>query len=65
MAKRRALIPLDELRRWARVSKEEGVSIHGHLAGDGTVTIELHPALPAIDPQPDDFTERLARYARG
>ncbi len=65
MAKRRALIPLDELRRWARVSKEEGVSIHGHLAGDGTVTIKLHPALPAIDPPPDDLDERIARFTRG
>lgn len=64
MTKRRALIPLDELRRWARVSKEEGVSIQGHLAGDGTVTIELHPAAPANDTPQSDLAERLARFGR-
>lgn len=63
MATRRALIRESDLRRWARVSREEGVAIRGRVEINGSVTITLDPfPKPATD-HDDDFDDRLSRFA--
>lgn len=43
MAARRALIRESDLRRLARVSRDEGVSIRGKVACDGTIEVVIEP----------------------
>ena len=43
MAARRALIREADLRRWARISREEGVAIRGSFAPDGSVQVIVEP----------------------
>ncbi|MES2157599.1 MAG: hypothetical protein V4512_07330 [Pseudomonadota bacterium] len=43
MTARRALIRESDLRRWARVSREEGVAIRGSIALDGTIEVLIEP----------------------
>ena len=43
MVARRALIREADLRRWARVSREEGVAIRGSISPDGTVQVVVEP----------------------
>lgn len=61
---RRALIPVADLRRWARVSREEGVAIHGLLNADG-VSITVSPLDPLADHgDDDDFDAKTAQFLR-
>lgn len=46
MAARRALIREADLRRWARISREEGVAIRGSISPDGTVEVLVEPGRP-------------------
>ena len=62
MTVRRALIREADLRRWARVSREEGVSIRGRVAMDGSITISLSPA-KAADDDAGDLDDRLGKFA--
>lgn len=41
---RRAAFPESELRRWARVAREEGVAIRGTRDSSGKVTVIINPA---------------------
>ncbi|SCW36907.1 hypothetical protein SAMN02927924_00236 [Sphingobium faniae] len=43
MAARRALIREADLRRWARIARDEGVAIRGSIAPDGTVQVLVEP----------------------
>lgn len=43
MAARRALIREADLRRWARISREEGVAIRGSILPNGTVEVLVEP----------------------
>jgi hypothetical protein len=43
MSNRRALIPVADLRRWAKVSREESVAIRGIISPDGTVAVTVLP----------------------
>lgn len=59
----KALIREADLRRWARVAREEGVAIHGRVDALGCVTIHLTPTTTAA---PDDdnaeFRARLGGF---
>lgn len=61
----RALIRADELRRWARVAREEGVTINGRVDPSGTVTINISVAsVNHGEDGSDDFEARLNAFAR-
>ena len=61
----RALINQSELRRWARISREEGVAIRGRIDAGG-LTIIVEPAAPSGAPDDDDskFDEQIKRFLR-
>jgi hypothetical protein len=54
----KALIREADLRRWARVAREEGVAIHGCVDSLGVVTIYMTPTTVAL---PDDDADLRAR----
>lgn len=60
----RALIREADLRRWARIAREEGVAIHGHVDPAGGVTIHMS-AVPSATPDKtgDDLEDRIAAFA--
>lgn len=62
MKSRRALVPLEDLRRWAKVAREEGVSIHGTRAPDGGITIVVNPATATVAQPGEDLDAALERY---
>ena len=59
----RAIIHLDELRRWARVARDERVAINGRIEPDGAVTINVTALSNAIITGDDDLDVRLDAYA--
>lgn len=63
MSARRAIIREADLRRWARVSREEGVAIRGRVEINGSVTITLDPFPKPTADHDDDFDDRLSRFA--
>lgn len=63
MTARRALIRESDLRRWARISREEGVAIRGHVDATG-VTISVNPIDPRADPDDDDFDHKMRAFLR-
>lgn len=63
MATRRALIPEADLRRWARISRQEGVCIHGRVDSNGGVTILVKPNSRTEIVEADDLDDRLAQFA--
>ncbi len=63
MTARRAIIREADLRRWARVSREEGVAIRGRVELNGSVTITLDPFPKPTADHDDDFDARLSRFA--
>lgn len=64
MSTRRALIPEADLRRWAKVSREEGVSIRGRIDSSGGVTIHIGPMAAAVGGDDVDLDARLAQFGR-
>lgn len=64
-AVRRAMIPEAELRRWARVSRKEGVAIRGRRDPDGGLTVEISPSASAPSIGGDDLDDRLAAFGAG
>lgn len=61
---RRALVREADLRRWARISRDEGVSIRGQIGPDGQITIQIAPALPIQAGRNDsDLDARLDAFA--
>lgn len=58
----KALIREADLRRWARVAREEGVAIHGRIDTLGVVTIHMSPATPAAHDEDDDLRARLDAF---
>lgn len=61
----RAIISLDDLRRWARVAREEGVSIRGRAEPEGGWTVFVDPAAPRQrDDEDSDLDDRLRSFAR-
>lgn len=64
MAARRALVPESELKRWAKVSLEMGVTIRHQVSVDGAVTLTVAPRGPENDSgSDDDIDDRLNRFA--
>lgn len=61
MADRRALMPLEDLRRIARVAREEGVAIRARREMDGAVTFLFEPKNVIIG-DAGDLDERLAAF---
>ncbi len=59
---RRALIREADLRRWARVSREEGVAFRGHVDPNGGFTFALDPFPTANRDAVDDLDDRLAKF---
>jgi hypothetical protein len=61
----RAVIRESELRRWARISREQGVAIRGRIEGN-SVTITIDPAGYARDRDDDAcrFEEQMQRFLR-
>lgn len=60
----RALIREADLRRWARIAREEGVAIHGHVDPAGGVTIHMSAASSSTsDKRGDDLEDRIASFA--
>lgn len=62
MATRRALVPLDDLRRWAKVAREEGVSVNARRSADGSLTIVVQPASDRRGASGDDLDAEMDRY---
>lgn len=58
----RALIREADLRRWARIAREEKVTIHGCIDGQGGVTIQMTAVelMPTTDPS--DLDARLDAF---
>lgn len=50
----RAIIRESDLRRWARISREEQVAIKGRIAINGDVVISVDPFAQQATPQDDD-----------
>lgn len=63
MTARRAIIREADLRRWARVSREEGVAFRGHVDPNGGFTFALDPFPKASRDVDDDLDDRLAKFA--
>lgn len=59
----RAIIHLDELRRWARVARDERVAINGRIEPDGAVTINVTALIDAPIAGEDDLDARLDAFA--
>jgi hypothetical protein len=59
----RAIIREADLRRWARISREEGVAIRGHVEPNGGVTITVNPTTIATRDDGDDLDNRLRAFA--
>jgi predicted amidohydrolase len=64
MADRRALIREADLRRMARVVREEGVAFHGQVDGAGRFSFTVTPAAPARATIEDDLDARLEAFGR-
>lgn len=62
MTSRRALIPLNDLRRCAKVAREEGVSVNVSRAADGIVTIVVQPAPERVGSSGDDLDGAMERF---
>jgi hypothetical protein len=59
----RALIREADLRRWAKIAREEGVTIQGRLDAQGGVTIHMTPSTPnEIDRGSSDLDSRLDEF---
>ncbi|MEJ2410808.1 MAG: hypothetical protein P8Y58_17130 [Novosphingobium sp.] len=60
---KRALIREADLRRFARISSQEGVTIHSRLDPDGGITITIDPGSEAASVRSGDLDSRLAVFA--
>ncbi|WP_294204724.1 hypothetical protein [uncultured Sphingomonas sp.] len=59
----RALIREADLRRWAKIAREEHVTIHGRLDAQGGVSIHMTPAtFTAIETTSRDLDARLDEF---
>ncbi|SLK06575.1 hypothetical protein [Novosphingobium mathurense] len=58
----RSLIRESDLRRFARISSEEGVTIRSRLDPDGGVTITINPAAAAPAIASDSLDARLDAF---
>lgn len=61
----RALIRSDDLRRWAKVAREEGVTINGRLDPSGTlnIVVSANPQRPFNDATDgDDLNAQCDAY---
>lgn len=62
---RRALIRMDELRRMARVVRDEGVTFKGCVDPLGSFTFTLAPATVVAPPsEEDDLDRRIEEFGR-
>jgi hypothetical protein len=59
---RRALVPMDELRRWAKVSCELGVAVTGHINPGGGATIVISPLSAASSASNDEFDNAMDKF---
>lgn len=59
---RRAVIREADLRRFARISSQEGVTIHSRVDPDGGITITINPASPVVGFRSDNLDARLAAF---
>jgi len=63
-ASRRALIPTADLRRSARIARDEGVAINWAINDDG-VSITVSPLDPSADRgNNDDFDAKVTKFLR-
>lgn len=58
----RALIREADLRRWARIAREERVTIHSHIDGKGGVTIQMTAVELSLPTDPSDLDARLDAF---
>lgn len=58
----RALIPLEDLRRWAKVAREERVTIHGRVDGKGGISFRMSPAAEGAAEEANDLDARLDAF---
>jgi hypothetical protein len=61
-SRRRALILEADLRRFARISSQEGVTIRSRLDPDGGVTIIINPAAGSAGTGTDTLDARLEAF---
>lgn len=59
---RRALIREADLRRFARISSQEGVTIRSRVDPDGGITITINPASEIAGRRSDNLDARLAAF---
>jgi len=57
----RALIRESDLRRWARISREEGVAIKGRVDANG-LTMSITPVSNPAERESDDLDRRLDEF---
>lgn len=58
----RALIREADLRRWAKIAREEGVAIQSRIDPAGGVTIRMSAAQAELVAPTDDLDARLDAY---
>lgn len=58
----RALVRESDLRRWAKIAREEGVAIQSRIDPAGGVTIHMSAAQPAPVTASDDLDARLDAF---
>lgn len=58
----RALVKEAELRRWAKIAREEGVSIQSRFDPAGGVTIRMVAAQPETDAAPDNLRDLITDF---
>lgn len=59
---RRAVIREADLRRFARISSREGVTIQSRVDPDGGITITIHPSSGTAGFKTDNLDARLAAF---
>lgn len=59
---RRALLAASDLRRMARVAREEGVSFRGRVDALGGLTFTISPILAHVVESEDDLDTRIEAY---
>lgn len=58
----RALIREADLQRWARIAREERVTIHGRIDSHGGVTIQMTAVELSLSTDPGDLDARLDAF---
>lgn len=58
----RAIIREADLRRWARIAREERVTIRGRIDGKGGVTIQMTAVELSLPTDPSDLDARLDAF---